>query len=82
MHETHHLLENILDIGFVHHRAVTQLWAEIAHNLTESVVLPMDIEWYATYLQESFNDVEVQYGKQLSDNDVSLGILLYFSVQF
>lgn len=75
MHETHHLLADVLDIGFAHHRAVTQLWAEIAHNLTESVVLPMDIEWYAAYLQESFDIVQTQYGKQLADNDVSLGKL-------
>lgn len=75
------MLADILDIGFVHHRAVTQLWAEIAYNLTESVVLPMDIEWYATYLQESFDTIESQYGKQLKDNGASLGInILIFSM--
>jgi len=49
------------------------MWAEMALTLAESVILPMDIIEYATYLKKSFNDIENRYGKQLSDNNATLG---------
>ena len=56
----------------MHHRAVTQLWAEVARNLAVADVLPMDIKWYATYLQESFADIKARYTAQLEANGATL----------
>ena len=56
----------------MHHRAVTQLWAEVARNLAVADVLPMDIKWYATYLQESFADIKTRYTAQLEANGATL----------
>ena len=61
-----------MDPGFVHHRAVAQLWAEIARNLTESVILPMDLNWYSTFLTESFGNIQSRYGQQLTANNATL----------
>lgn len=72
LYETHHLLANIMDKGFVYHRAVTQLWTEVARNLLESVVLPMDLDWYATYLNESVAGIKNRYGAQLEANQATL----------
>lgn len=61
-----------MDKGFVYHRAVTQLWTEVARNLLESVVLPMDLDWYATYLNESVAGIKNRYGAQLEANQATL----------
>ena len=53
----------------LYHRAVTQLYAEIALNLTESVVLPFDIQWYATHLKEEMGKIKMRYGHQLKANN-------------
>ncbi|XP_046454638.1 glutamate carboxypeptidase 2-like [Daphnia pulex] len=72
LYETHHLLADIMDVGFLHHRAVTQLWAEVARNLLESVVLPLDPDWYATYLAEQVAGIQSRYGSQLEANNATM----------
>ena len=64
----------MLDQNFVHHRAVSQLWAEFARNLTESIILPIDITWYARYLNESFANIKEQYNAQLEANGATLSM--------
>lgn len=72
LYETHYLLASIMDKGFVFHRSVAQLWAEMARNLTESIVLPLDLEWYAIHLKESFDDIQNKYGSRLESNGATL----------
>ena len=81
MYETHHLLANIMDQNFHFHRAITQLWAEVARTLMESIILPMDIRWYADYLQIEFNKIQTTYESTLKANGATLGTfteLIYF----
>jgi len=66
---------DIIDQGFLCHRSITQLWTEIARNLTESVILPMDVQWYASYLKEAFGDIKSRYEKQLEANKSTLSNL-------
>lgn len=73
LYETHYLLAAIMDKGFAFHRSVAQLWAEMARNLTETVVLPMDLEWYAIHLKESFDVIQATYGPRLQANGATLG---------
>ena len=61
-----------MDKGFVFHRSVAQLWAEMARNLVESIVLPLDLEWYAIHLKESFDDIQKKYGSRLESNGATL----------
>jgi Transferrin receptor-like dimerisation domain len=72
LYETHHLLADIMDRGFLHHRAVTQLWAEVARNLLESVVLPLDLDWYAAYLAEEVAKIRSLYGPKLEANNATM----------
>lgn len=79
LYETHYLLANLTDRGFYFHQAVTQLWAEIALNLAESVILPMDLTWYATYLKESFAQIKTTYGAKITANGGTLGKNFYYA---
>ncbi len=66
------MLADIMDVGFLHHRAVTQLWAEVARNLLESIVLPLDLDWYATYLAEEVDGIQSRYGAKLEANNATM----------
>ena len=72
----------MLDEDFLYHRAVTQVWAEMALNLAESVLLPMDIKGYAAYLKDSFAYLKLTHGKQLENNNATLSeiYLIYFFI--
>ena len=62
-----------MDQNFHFHRAITQLWSEVSRTLMESIILPMDIRWYADYLQNAFVDIRTRYGAQLAANGATLG---------
>ena len=74
LYETHHLAGKLVDPGFLHHRAIAQLWAEVARNLTESDILPFDVPWYARQLGKSLEDLENRYTVQLNQSGVVFGI--------
>lgn len=72
VHE-HHVLAIDKDLSY--HRAVTQLWAEVARNLSESVIVPMDIGSYALHLNQSLGTIKSRYDRRyLQANGVTLGI--------
>jgi len=71
------LVGTILDKDFLYHRAVTQVWAEMAFTLAESVILPMDIKGYAVYLKDSFAYIKLTHGKQLENNNATLSEISY-----
>ena len=71
-----------MDVGFLHHRAVTQLWTEVARNLLEADVLPMDLDWYATYLDEEVAGIQSRYGAQLEANNATMNYIQESVVHF
>ena len=71
-----------MDVGFLHHRAVTQLWTEVARNLLEADVLPMDLDWYATYLDEQVAGIQLRYGAQLEANNATMKYFQQAVVRF
>ncbi len=71
-----------MDKDFKYHRAITQMWADMTLTLADSVILPMDITGYATYLKEAFTDIKTRYGKKLSDNSANLGAKIYYNFFF
>lgn len=47
--------------------------SEIVLNLSESLVLPLDVLSYGTFLQRDFNNIESRYKAILESNGVTLG---------
>ncbi|XP_033638801.1 putative N-acetylated-alpha-linked acidic dipeptidase isoform X1 [Asterias rubens] len=72
VYETFKLVDRYYDPGFKYHRAMTQLVAEIARNLAESIVLPMDVALYAEYVKEYYENLrEGSYGQRLIQEGIS-----------
>ncbi|XP_046656100.1 N-acetylated-alpha-linked acidic dipeptidase 2-like [Daphnia pulicaria] len=72
LYDSYHLASNIVDRGFVHHQAVARMWAVAAVTLSDSVILPLDILAYASYLNHSLSLLHTKYGPILQQNGVSL----------
>lgn len=75
LYETHHLVANMVDKGFRHHRAIAQLWTEIARTLSESLILPLDLASYASYIAEGFTTIKLRYEYRLLENGATLSKL-------
>ncbi|XP_038053369.1 putative N-acetylated-alpha-linked acidic dipeptidase [Patiria miniata] len=66
VYETFKLVDMYYDPGFPYHRAITQLVSELARNLADSVVLPMDVAVYAEHVQEYYVSLrEGSVGKKM-----------------
>ena len=50
------------------------MWAAVALQLAESVVIPYDIAAYAKFLNQSLSSLESQFGARLQQNNDSFGI--------
>lgn len=72
LYETHYLVSGIMDRGFHFHRAVSQLLAEMALNLTDSVILPLDVVRYGLYLEGAFVNIKSRYKDKLEANAATL----------
>lgn len=49
-----------------------RLWAETARNLAESLLLPLDVDAYASYLAEALAHFKLRYGDLMEANGVDL----------
>ena len=59
--------------GFLFHRAVAQLVAETARNLSESLILPFDVKNYAQFLNQDVKSYENRYTEVLVKNGAKFG---------
>ena len=68
LYDTRHVVVDIIDRQMVCHRALAQLWAEVARNLSESVILPLNVTRYATYLTDALSSLKSVYNDRLEAN--------------
>ncbi|CAH1266289.1 NAALAD2 [Branchiostoma lanceolatum] len=69
---TFHLQKKIIDPDFVFHRAMSQLWAETARSLADSLILPFRLSEYGAVIGGMLEDLESRYGSQLVARGISL----------
>ena len=62
-----------MDRGLAFHRAIAQLMGEMVRALSEAVVLPFDIEFYALFLKSALSRLEMRYKHLLESNGASFG---------
>ena len=54
------------------------MWAVVASQLADSIILPFDIKAYATFLNRSLSSLETTYGTILQQNNNSFSKILYY----
>lgn len=66
--------------GFQCHRASGQVWAEVARNLADSLIIPFQVEDYAKKLKDGVDKLENEFGLLMEKNGIELGNFLHIHV--
>ncbi|XP_064646378.1 N-acetylated-alpha-linked acidic dipeptidase 2-like [Lineus longissimus] len=72
VYETFRLMKKFIDSDFQYHLAVSRSWGEMARNLADSLILPLNFRDYATELEGYFNDFSKAYKDLLDSQKIKL----------
>lgn len=75
VYETFYLVDNIMDIKFNYHKAVGQVWLEMARNLADSLILPFNVTDFSNTLRDLAESLLSRFGKLMDDNGIKTGYL-------
>ena len=73
VYETFYYMKSFLDFNFYRHQAVARVWAELARNLADSVILPMNCTDYAIKIHGSMESVKDAYEDRMNQEGISFG---------
>uniref|UniRef100_H2XYN4 PA domain-containing protein n=1 Tax=Ciona intestinalis TaxID=7719 RepID=H2XYN4_CIOIN len=74
-YDTFDYVERFVDPGFVAHTAVSKVSGVIMILLSDSLVLPFDVQNFANYVKSQVVATETEFGNSLSANGISLEFL-------
>ncbi|KAL3873958.1 hypothetical protein ACJMK2_037033 [Sinanodonta woodiana] len=75
VYETFYAVKHLVDQEFKYHRAVGQIWAEMARNLADTVIIPFNVSDYSRTLQKLTETLLKEYNKTLSANGINTHLL-------
>ena len=76
MYETFHLVSEIMDPSFEYHLAVSRVWAEMARNLADSLILPFNCTDYTANLEKSVKTLKEDYEEKMNQKGITFGKFL------
>ncbi|XP_060559269.1 N-acetylated-alpha-linked acidic dipeptidase 2-like [Ruditapes philippinarum] len=71
VYETFYLVDKIMDIGFKHHKALGQIWVEMARDLADSLILPFNVSDYSDALRDLSDNLLDHFGPLMTENNVN-----------
>uniref|UniRef100_A0A8W8I1Q9 Aminopeptidase NAALADL1 n=1 Tax=Magallana gigas TaxID=29159 RepID=A0A8W8I1Q9_MAGGI len=74
-YETFKAVDEFMDRGFKCHRASGQVWAEVARNLADSLVIPFKIKDYANKLRDGVEELDRNLGSLMRRNGIQTDLL-------
>ena len=78
VYETFNYVSTHIDPEFVIHRAMAQIWGEMARRLADSVILPIDCRLYAKFLEKNRNSLYEGYGEEMTREGIDFSRFLQF----
>ena len=82
VHDNFYWMTHFGDPDFSHHKALGLWWVNIALSLLTAPVLPGKAEDFGFIVEEIFENLNMEYGKVLDQNGVSLGKQLWLQQLF
>ncbi|KAK6181050.1 hypothetical protein SNE40_008989 [Patella caerulea] len=67
-YETFYAMKNLIDVDFKYHQAVARIGAELARNLADSLIIPLNASDYAWDLENLRVSLDAEYGSYLRGN--------------
>lgn len=61
-----------MDPDFLIHRAVGQVWAEVARKMSDSVILPINCRLYAKFVADKRDLLIQEYGAAMTEKGIDL----------
>lgn len=74
-YETFKAVDEFMDRGFKCHRASGQVWAEVARNLADSLIIPFKIQDYANKLREGVEELDRNLGSLMRRKGIQTDLL-------
>ncbi|KAL3873960.1 hypothetical protein ACJMK2_037035 [Sinanodonta woodiana] len=75
VYETFYAVKHLVDQEFKYHRALGQIWVEMARNLADSVIIPFNVSDYSLTLRKLTKTLLKEYNKTLSANGINTYLL-------
>ncbi|KAL4238328.1 hypothetical protein ACF0H5_003039 [Mactra antiquata] len=75
LYETFYLVDKIMDQGFHYHKAIGQMWIEMARDLSDSLLIPYNVTDYGTTLEDIRQTFMDRFRKQLEDKGINTTVL-------
>ncbi|XP_077994025.1 N-acetylated-alpha-linked acidic dipeptidase 2-like [Glandiceps talaboti] len=75
VYETFYLVKQFIDPDFTASLAVARLWAEVARDLSESVIIPFDCKDYAKQLKDAVANLKDAYETNMASKGITFGAL-------
>ena len=82
VYETFAYVSTFIDPDFTIHRAMGQVWGEIARRLADAVILPIDCRLYADFLAKNRDSLKEGYGDDMTANGIDFGELVLDTSRF
>ena len=80
MYETFFLMSEIMDKSFEYHLAVTRIWAELARDLADSLIIPFNTKDTAKHITESIQTLKGYYETEMAKHSITWGRSLSNSI--
>ena len=77
VHDSFHWMKTFIDHDFQYNRAVAQVWIELTMTIADSVIVPFNCTRFAQKLKGYTEDFVKVNGKKLSNQNITLGELLF-----
>ncbi|XP_052275937.1 N-acetylated-alpha-linked acidic dipeptidase 2-like isoform X2 [Dreissena polymorpha] len=75
VYETFYLVDKIMDRGFQYHRAIGQVWIEMARHLADSLIIPFNVSDYADTLNAMTTTFLKRFKTLLDEQNINTTLL-------
>lgn len=75
VYETFYLVDEIMDQGFMYHKAIGQIWAEMGRDLADSLILPFNVSDYSGVIKSIGKTFMQSFKQQMENNSIDTALL-------
>lgn len=70
------MMSKLIDPTFKYHQVTTRAWTQIALDMSDSFIIPLNVTHYAYMMKYYSRQMENKYGSKFKANGVTLGMAL------
>ncbi|XP_053398009.1 N-acetylated-alpha-linked acidic dipeptidase 2-like [Mercenaria mercenaria] len=75
VYETFYLVDEIMDRGFHYHKAIGQIWTEMARDLADSLIIPFNVSDYSSVITDIGRTFMESFRQLMDTNGIDTALL-------